>query len=54
MSAVDRIKKTPHSWAEAQSDLDSELASDEQHRDKTRVLRQALMQVLLTGRTRLV
>ena len=54
MSEVDRIKNKPHSWTEAQSDMNSELASQEQHRDKTGALRQAVTQELLTGRTRLL
>lgn len=36
------------------SDMDAELASLEQRRDKTRNLKQAMMQELLTGRIRLV
>jgi type I restriction enzyme, S subunit len=36
------------------SDMDAELAALETHRDKTRALKQAMMQELLTGRTRLV
>jgi type I restriction enzyme S subunit len=36
------------------SDLDTELAALEQRRDKTRALKQGMMQELLTGRTRLV
>ena len=36
------------------SDMDAELAALEQRRDKTRALKQAMMQELLTGRTRLV
>ena len=36
------------------SDMDAELAALEQRRDKTRVLKQGMMQELLTGRTRLV
>lgn len=36
------------------SDMDAELASLERRRDKTRALKQAMMQELLTGRTRLV
>ena len=34
--------------------MDPELAALEQRRDKTRDLKQAMMQELLTGRTRLV
>jgi type I restriction enzyme S subunit len=36
------------------SDMDAEIAALEQRRDKTRALKQAMMQELLTGRTRLV
>jgi type I restriction enzyme, S subunit len=40
--------------AQVISDMDEELAALEQRRDKTRALKQAMMQELLTGRTRLV
>ena len=40
--------------AEVLSDMDAELTALEQRRDKTRLLKQAMMQELLTGRTRLV
>jgi type I restriction enzyme S subunit len=40
--------------AEVLSDMDTELAALEARRDKTRALKQAMMQELLTGRTRLV
>ncbi len=36
------------------SDMDAELATLEQRRDKTRAVKQGMMQELLTGRTRLV
>jgi len=36
------------------SDMDAELAALEQRRDKTRALKQGMMQELLTGRTRIV
>ena len=36
------------------SDMDAELTALEARRDKTRALKQAMMQELLTGRTRLV
>ena len=36
------------------TDMDAELAASEQQREKTRALKQAMMQELLTGRTRLV
>ena len=40
--------------AEVLADLDAELAALEQRREKTRALKQAMMQELLTGRTRLI
>ena len=40
--------------ASALSDMDAELTALEARRDKTRALKQAMMQELLTGRTRLV
>lgn len=40
--------------AEVLSDIDAELAALEQRRDKTRALKQGMMQELLTGRTRLI
>ena len=36
------------------SDMDTELAAPEARRDKTRAIKQAMMQELLTGRVRLV
>ena len=36
------------------SDLDAELAALEARRDKTRALKQGMMQALLTGKTRLI
>ena len=36
------------------SDMDAEIAALEQKRDKTRALKQGMMQELLTGRTRLL
>ncbi len=36
------------------SDMDTEIAALEQKRDKTRMLKQGMMQELLTRRTRLV
>ncbi|MFY0535944.1 restriction endonuclease subunit S [Nannocystis pusilla] len=36
------------------SDMDAEISALEQRRDKTRLLKQGMMQELLTGRTRLV
>jgi type I restriction enzyme S subunit len=40
--------------AEVLTDMDAELAALEQRREKTRALKQAMTQELLTGRTRLV
>ena len=40
--------------AEVLSDMDAEIAALQRRRDKTRDLKQAMMQELLTGRTRLV
>ncbi len=40
--------------ADVLSDMDAELAALEQRREKTRALKQAMMQELLTGKTRLV
>ncbi len=40
--------------AEVLSDMDAELATLEQRREKTRALKQGMMQELLTGKTRLV
>jgi type I restriction enzyme S subunit len=36
------------------SDMDAEIAALEERRDKTRTLKQGMMQELLTGRIRLV
>ena len=40
--------------AEALSDMDAEIAGLEARRDKTRALKQGMMQELLTGNTRLL
>jgi type I restriction enzyme, S subunit len=40
--------------AEMLSDMDAELAALKERREKTRALKQAMMQELLTGKTRLV
>ena len=40
--------------AEVLSDMDAEIAALEQRRDKTRALKQGMMQELLTGRIRLI
>ena len=42
------------SIASVLSDMDSEIATLEQRRDKTRVIKQGMMQQLLTGHVRLV
>jgi type I restriction enzyme S subunit len=50
------VPKVPEQAAIAAvlSDMDAELAALEQRREKTRALKQAMMQELLTGRTRLL
>ena len=40
--------------AEVLLDMDAEIAALEKRREKTRALKQALMQELLTGKTRLI
>jgi type I restriction enzyme S subunit len=40
--------------ADVLTDMDAEIAALERRRDKTRALKRAIMQELLTGRTRLV
>ena len=52
--AVPPTKAEQTAIAEVLSDMDAELAALEQRRDKTRALKQGMMQELLTGRTRLV
>jgi type I restriction enzyme S subunit len=53
-----RCKLPPHpeqtAIAEVLSEMDGELAVLEQRREKTRALKQAMMQEILTGRTRLI
>ena len=51
-----KLPPVPEQTAIAQilSDMDAELTALEQRREKTRALKQAMMQELLTGRTRLV
>ena len=51
-----RLPPAPEQFAIAAAiaDMDAELAALEARRDKTRALKQAMMQELLTGRTRLV
>jgi len=46
MSSVGQLEKL--------DDLDSELSALEAHRDKTRALKQGMMQELLTGKIRLL
>ena len=41
-------------FAEVLSDMDTEITALEQRRDKTRDLKQGMMQELLTGKTRLI
>lgn len=50
------VPKVPEQTAIAEvlTEMDAELAALEQRREKTRALKQAMMQELLTGRTRLV
>ena len=42
-----------HAIASVLSDMDTEIAALEQRRDKTRAIKQGMMQQLLTGRVRL-
>jgi type I restriction enzyme S subunit len=44
----------PNAIAEVLTEMDAELVASEQWREKTRAFKQAVMQELLTGRTRLV
>lgn len=48
------MKLEQTSIAAVLSNMDAELAKLEQRRNKTRSLKQAMMQELLTGRTRLI
>jgi type I restriction enzyme S subunit len=48
------VGKVPPLLGEVRWGPDAELAALEQRRDKTRLLKQVMMQELLTGRTRLV
>lgn len=48
------IKSEQIAIAQVLSDMDTELIALEQRRDKTKLLKQAMMQELLTGRIRLV
>ena len=56
MQARLRSNRFPEQTAIASvlTELDAELAALDQRREKTRALKQAMMQELLTGRTRLV
>ena len=47
-------KEEQNAIAAVLSDMDAEIAALEQRRDKTRALKQGMMQELLTGRTRLI
>jgi type I restriction enzyme S subunit len=55
-SLIVRVPPLPEQTAIAAvlSDMDAELAALEERREKTRQLKQGMMQELLTGRTRLV
>ena len=48
-----RLRPKQTAITEVLSDMDAELAALEQRRDKTRLLKQGMMQELLTGRIRL-
>jgi type I restriction enzyme S subunit len=50
---IPRIEEQP-AIAEVLTEMDGELAGLEQRREKTRALKQGMMQELLTGRTRLM
>jgi len=52
--AMPRASSEQKAIAEVLSDIDSELIALEQRRDKTKLLKKAMMQELLTGRIRLV
>jgi len=52
MPVPSRLEQT--AIAEVLADMDAELAALEQRRAKTRALKQAMMQELLTGRIRLI
>jgi type I restriction enzyme S subunit len=52
--AVPVDQKEQRAIADVLSDIDAELVALEARRDKTRALKQAMMQELLTGKTRLV
>ncbi|WP_236593874.1 restriction endonuclease subunit S [Burkholderia gladioli] len=51
---ISPTKQEQTAIAEVLSDMDAELAALEARRDKTRLLKQGMMQELLTGKTRLV
>ncbi|MBK6534492.1 MAG: restriction endonuclease subunit S [Deltaproteobacteria bacterium] len=54
MGATPPTKAEQAAIAAGLSDMDAEITALEQRRDKTRLLKQGMMQELLTGRTRLV
>ena len=47
-------REEQHAIADVLSDMDTEIAALEQRLDKTRTVKQGMMQQLLTGRVRLV
>lgn len=47
-------KEEQSAIAEVLSDMDAEITALEQKRDKTKLIKQGMMQELLTGKTRLV
>ena len=51
---IPKSKSEQQAIASILTDMDAEIASLEQKRDKTRALKQGMMQELLTGKTRLV
>ena len=54
ISSIKKELKLHAATAEVLSEMDTELAGLEQRREKTRALKQGMMQELLTGKTRLV
>ena len=54
IQAFPTTEKEQTAIANALSDVDDEIAALEHRRDKTRQIKQGMMQELLTGRTRLV
>jgi len=51
---IPKSKSEQQAIATVLSDMDAEIAALEQKRDKTRALKQGMMQELLTGKTRLL